>query len=565
MNVVKVVKPSIDYTKIIILIIVIGGFIVGLIFLRNKLNKNCSQGEIYDNKLGCIKDCSSQPNTYYSSESKTCISNCVSPQQDCGGTCYSTQANQQCLQDGTSSYICQADQLLCSGSNGQCYNQNSQTCINGQIYSTNLVCNATALSGLNPPAPVICDGITTQCNILTQTCFPCPQGQKLCNGICCAPNSFCDTSNNGNCSTCAVNQTVCGRNCCQAGYICDSHTDTCIQCATSLCSYFNPETQKNKSDCLDVGQSCTNDGPCNSLNIYQQGNSSYCCTNGLCNGICCGVGQVCENGKCMTACGTTFCDPSTEACYTDKYNNKSCFHPDCKWGQIHYNPEPIPYGNNQQLEVCSVTTDGATSLWATQNPNATLSAYDSQVSIIPCNETDCKKRSAEGGLQNLSYDGVNCNYNIDCNSKPLLSTFLTCPLENVASCCTDGNGSFTGQVCSGGEICIDNVCSLPTYGYYCQKDGTCKEGLSNNNPNAFNTQAECTSACYKETNYKTIKPFCPTGSPLIQPILNEGCLESCDKATNPFNDNYRYKCSFDESTNSCNCKGTSTFTKYQDI
>ena len=36
----------INYGKIIILIVIVGGFIAGLVLLRNTLNKNCSSGEV---------------------------------------------------------------------------------------------------------------------------------------------------------------------------------------------------------------------------------------------------------------------------------------------------------------------------------------------------------------------------------------------------------------------------------------------------------------------------------------------------------------------------------------
>jgi hypothetical protein len=40
------------------IIVIVVGFITGLVLLKNALNKSCSYGEVYDNKLGCIKDCS---------------------------------------------------------------------------------------------------------------------------------------------------------------------------------------------------------------------------------------------------------------------------------------------------------------------------------------------------------------------------------------------------------------------------------------------------------------------------------------------------------------------------
>jgi hypothetical protein len=56
---------SINYTKIIMIIVIVVGFITGLVLLKNALNKSCSYGEVYDNKLGCIKDCSPFPNMIY--------------------------------------------------------------------------------------------------------------------------------------------------------------------------------------------------------------------------------------------------------------------------------------------------------------------------------------------------------------------------------------------------------------------------------------------------------------------------------------------------------------------
>ena len=477
----------INYGRIIMLIIIIGGFVAGLVLLRNMLNKNCSSGEVYDNKLGCIKDCSSIPNTHFSTETRDCVSNCLSNEKDCGGVCYSSDRNQQCLQDGNgNSYVCQINQSLCGGN---CMNNDlSQSCVGGVIYDSSQVCDVN-----NPDKPVICDNVLTQCDTVQKVCVNCEKGRVLCKGVCCPENNFCNSD--GTCVACdPKTTTVCGKNCCALGSLCSSK---CIVCSTSLCNDI----------CLDANQVCTNDGPCDPLNVYTQGGVNRCCQELACNGVCCGTNQSCQSGKCMDVCGSSFCDPDTQACFSEKDKDPYCYNKGCEWDEIVYNPQSIPYGTKgQQLEVCGVLTNGVTAYWSTKQQNATRTAKDVQASDskAQCDDNDCKRRSAEIGLNKVDFDPVSktCNSMFDCNTL-LPDALPTCPLDNTRSCCVDASGAFTGQVCPGGNICIDGVCG-PFNGYYCHEDGKCVQGSNTSfkyDPQLFKDENSCISKCIPKSTY----------------------------------------------------------------
>ena len=451
-------SQPINYTKIIILIVIVGGFIAGLFLLKNTLNKSCSSGEVYDNKLGCIKDCSPFPNTHYSTETKDCVTNCLSNEKDCGGVCYSIDRNEQCLNN----YVCQLNQTLCGTS---CMNNDqSKSCIAGVIYDSSQVCDD------NPDKPVICDNILSQCDKVKKVCVVCGKGRVLCsNGVndavCCPENNFCNTD--GTCTACdPKTTTVCGKNCCETGTLCKSDNSGCLTCLTSLC----------KDICLGDGQICTESGPCDPENVYEQGGVKYCCNKKACNGKCCGPNQSCQGDKCMDICGSEFCDPDTQSCFDDKTNNKSyCINNGCEWAEIVYDPQSIKYGTSgQQLEICGLF-EGTPTYWAKKHQNITRTAKDVQSSKIDCNSNDCIYRAAEKGLNTVQFDSntKTCNSFFNCD-KFLPDTFTSCPLDNKKSCCTDASGAFTGQVCINGKSCYGNgICSNCLDDNSCNGHGKC--------------------------------------------------------------------------------------------
>ena len=548
----------INYGKIIILIVIVGGFITGLVLLRNKLNKNCSSGEVYDEKLGCIKDCSSIPNTHFSTETRECVSNCLSNEKDCGGVCYSADRNQQCLSDGNgNSYVCQLNQTLC-GSN--CMNNDpSQSCVGGTIYDSSQVCDVS-----NPDKPVICDNVSTQCDTVKKVCVDCKKGRVLCNGICCPENNFCNSD--GTCVACdPKTTTVCGKNCCTLGSLCSSDKSKCIVCSTSLCNDI----------CLDANQVCTNDGPCDPLNVYTQGGVNYCCKESACKGVCCGTNQSCQGGKCMDLCGSSFCDPDTQTCVV--VDSKSyCINKGCEWDEIIYDPQSIKYGTNgQQLEVCGLLTNGVTTYWATKHQNATRTAKDIQAldSKAQCDENDCIYRAAEKGLNTVEFDtgSKTCNSLFNCNTL-LPDTLTTCPLDNTQSCCTDSTGAFTGQVCPGGNICVNGVCG-PFKGYYCHEDGTCVEGETfGYDPLLFPDKNKCTSKCIPKSisvnGIYTYAPGTDFGAFCAFGNNAHAAFDPCNNRASTkqdLNTNYNWSClpEFDDGVKHdsdcniwCDCRGT---------
>jgi hypothetical protein len=119
----------INYTKIIILIVIVAGFVTGLVLLKNHLDKNCSSGDVYDEKLKkCVIDCSSQPNTHYDSDKDKCVVNCVAPQTQCGTNCMDG-STQHCL-GPNNDIICNLTEDIC---NNVCYNTSLQTCVNKYV------------------------------------------------------------------------------------------------------------------------------------------------------------------------------------------------------------------------------------------------------------------------------------------------------------------------------------------------------------------------------------------------------------------------------------------------
>lgn len=484
--------PGGDITtgRIILVIIVVAGFVTAIVLLRNTLNKNCSQGEIYDETLGrCIKDCSTFRNQHYSSEKDACVTNCLDNEIVCGDGCASDSRNEDCLtaEDG-SMYICRKGQTLCGGA---CMDR-GMVCINGKMYKDTDVCDP------NPDKPVICDTDTQQCDRIGKTCISCKKGNQLCGSVCCADGNFCGSD--GKCTPCdPKSTTVCGTHCCQTGNeLCSSDKSRCIPCQTSLC----------KDQCLEVGQVCTEDGPCDPSHVYTQGDKQYCChrEEGACGATCCGEKQACHGGKCMDVCGNDFCDPYLQSCYTEKSTGKQmCINKGCEWDTLVYDPQSLETKRTkgQYVDVCGMNDNGTIKYYATKHQGAFRHARDEQSSQsqtkVACTSNDCIARMAEYGLNTVEFDdkAKTCNALFDCNTL-LPDTLKECPFQNTASCCTDASGAFTGQVCPEGQNCLNGVCA-PS-GYYCHTDGQCVEVKNPSSLDGFyKSKDDCSAACIPQT------------------------------------------------------------------
>ena len=428
-------SQPINYTKIIILIVIVGGFITGLFLLKNTLNKSCSSGEVYDNKLGCIKDCSPFPNMRYDSEKKDCVPNCLENQVFCGTTCINN--NQKCL---GSNIICDNnDNIDLCGQN--CYDINNYQCIGDKIYDNNKVCNSFS------DPPILCKD-NEQCSQDNTHCITCDQ--PLCKGdICCKNGEHCNKD--GICTACTDNETPCGSTCCASGYKCDGKGN-CVRCDHHLCG----------SKCCDNVSGCFNNKECcdDPAKIYKINDTlSACCNEDLSHdGKCCSLdNQILVNGKCMIKCGDQiFCDPHTQFCgetIGDK-NKFYCATRGCEWNSLTYNPAnfpdpnnpdnsiPVFYGNNNKLYISQ------------QGFPLSRSVYDAQSSNSKkdCQNNDCIGRLVENGLQNVQFDTIRKTCNGDFAPSILPTSISSCPLS-PSQCCKDSLNNFTGQVCKDGQSC----------------------------------------------------------------------------------------------------------------
>jgi hypothetical protein len=431
---------GIDITKIIILVIIIIGFITAILLLRNSINKNCTSGDIYDDKLKkCRIDCSGLTNMSYNSSQDKCVPNCLDGQVFCGTTCIDN--NQKCL-GPNQDIICNLNEDLC----GQgCYNKDTQYCIDNTVYDKKKVCNYDPDNSKNN---IICKK-DEQCSQDNTKCIQC--NKALCKDTCCKDGEYCN--NDGTCATCQKEQIVCGSFCCDKGYKC-SKDSSCIRCENELC---------NGSDCCVNGQICTDGGCCNKNNVYKIGDKSYCCKDDLSSdGKCCeALNYVLNknNGKCMIACSDnkTFCDPSTQFCATSVGKATYCSTIGCDWGSLTYNPSNLPNPNNKDSSIPLFSNDKGDKFYITKQPFLLhRQVYDSGNS--KCTSDDCKGRLIEDGIENIIF-GEKQTCNGDFSDINLPDSLNSCPLSNPSQCCTDSSNKFTGQVCLDGQSCINGFCT----------------------------------------------------------------------------------------------------------
>jgi len=428
---------GIDITKIIILVIIIIGFITAILLLRNSINKNCTSGDIYDDKLKkCRIDCSGLTNMSYNSSQDKCVPNCLDGQVFCGATCINN--NQKCL-GPNQDIICNLNEDLC----GQvCYNKDTQYCIDDTVYDKQKVCKYDPDNSKNN---IICKK-DEQCSQDNTKCIQCDKA--LCKDICCKTGEYCN--NDGTCATCQKDQIVCGAFCCDKGYKCDGKE--CVKCDADLCN--------NK--CCDNDQKCTDDGCCNNDNVFiDSEQKKRCCKNPLCGGKCCDSNLECNGGECSIHCGDSlFCNPDTQVCDKSILDKTKyyCRTRGCEWSALTYSP--INFSTKNPDVSLPTFTDG-NKYYITQQPDKTLirNVFNTQTSKINCGDSDCTGRLQENGILETSFDSINKTCNGTYNSSILPRSLNNCPASNPLQCCTDSSTIFTGQVCLDGQSCINGFCT----------------------------------------------------------------------------------------------------------
>jgi len=472
----------IDATRVIILIIVVAGFITAFVLLKDKLNKSCTTGDIYDEKLQmCIKDCSKIPYMKYSSTKKDCVPNCLDGQQLCGDKgCVSN--NMQCIDN---SYICKSNEEGCGG---LCMNPSTQQCINDKIYNNDKVCDSSKA--------IIC-GKNQHCNFSKDKCIDCPEDQVVCgvNNTCCAAGEYCTTD--GKCSKCDPKDKItCGNTCCNKDKQHCSIDNKCVDCTQALCQ--GKTCCKKDETCMPDASCCPSD--------RSYDNNTKCCNSRLCGDKCCGNNQECVNGKCMTKCGNSYCDDNTQTCDSTIYKGQKvyvCKTKDCTFDSLNYTPMNINSKvKDDPVKVCQRDGDPPTYYASKQVDMSSLYRIakdhehlteDAKKRGIQCHAQDCFFRLAEYGSDTYEYneDTKECIATFDCNIE-LKDKLTECPFNDVNQCCQDKNG-FTGQVCKDGQICDNGVCS---YGFSCTREGKCVINMDPKSHNhIYKTKAECENTC----------------------------------------------------------------------
>ena len=299
----------IDIGKIVLLALILVGFFGLMYMLKTKLNKNCTDGDVYDDKLGkCIKDCSLIPGTRYDSDKDQCIQNCPGNTTLCGTNCFDDTL-QTCFNNN---FVCNIGQQLCpedgSGTSPTCYNPDNEQCIGGVVYTNAKACSATL--GCGPD---------TQCSNDNTQCISCPDTSGYCKGsnTCCPSGQVC-ASDGKTCTICTGGTQSCGNGC---------YTST-----TQICCPDKTICNSNQTcctgKCCDAGTTCVNGACCPSDRVFTTTDGKKgCCPVDLCDdGSCCtgrdNLGNIrqCHNGKCMIQCMS---DPS-QSLFCDSSKNEIC-------------------------------------------------------------------------------------------------------------------------------------------------------------------------------------------------------------------------------------------------
>ena len=460
----------IDVGKIVLLAVILVGFFGLMYMLKTKLNKNCTDGDVYDDKLGkCIKDCSVIPGTRYDSDKDQCIQNCPGNTTLCGTNCFDDTL-QTCF---NSNFVCNIGQQLCpadgSGTSPVCYNPDNEQCIGGVIYTNAKACSTTL--GCGPD---------TQCSNDNTQCISCPDTSGYCKGsnTCCPAGHVC-SSDGKTCKACPEPTQSCGNACyTSATQICCPDNKTICNSNQTCCS----------GNCCDAGTTCVNGACCTNQNVYTINGQKTCCPVSLCDdGSCCtgqeqGNKRQCHNGKCMIQCmndpsQSLFCDPSNNDLCIDATDNNGnlrvyCGHDGCGFDDLSYNPTLVDKSGKSIPAFIS----GTGKLYIS-NPLGIQGLNRDVSSNMPktsCTINDCTGRLQEHGLESETVNLTNgvCKGSFDPSIiNPTPQNPTTCPFSDTLRCCTDVNNQLTGQVCDVGKACHHDNCYDKLY--KCKTDGTC--------------------------------------------------------------------------------------------
>jgi hypothetical protein len=497
----------IDAGKIVLLVVILTGFFGLMYMLKTKLNKSCTSGDVYDDKLDkCIKDCSLVPGTRYDSDKDECIQNCQSGYQMCGTTgCYDTTL-QQCINDN---FVCNSWEQLCpaDGSGSPvCYNPNTEKCIGGVVYANAKACSDTI--GCGPD---------TQCSNDNTKCISCPDTSGFCKGsdTCCPTGQVC-ASDGKTCTICAGGTTSCGNGCYTSG------TQICCPDNKTIC---NSNQTCCNGNCCDAGTTCVNGACCQNDRVFDIGNGKKaCCASELCNGKCCSdPNTVCQNGKCMTICGDQFCDISNNEECLQVGTTSRCIHLDCQFDNLYYTPNLLFDDSAKPLNVFQQLNGNKVNLYIANPRNVPGLTRVSSVDTLggTCDVDDCIYKlsqkdveflnipieySATGGKQGLGQCTATFGTNI-------LNKPGWCPwAQHSERCCSDANG-LTGQVCKEGQTCYGNMCTS-CVDANCNGYGKCSRTVADTCvcDHGHDPQSQCQN-CLPGLTVKTINGYnyCVTG------------------------------------------------------
>lgn len=439
--------------------------------------------------------------------------------------------------------ICKQKNACGKGGNATCINPATDACVNGQVCDINKVCtDSSGASVCYDPKTQTClpDGtLCTTTNVCGQSCIDptvdvCINGKACgithaCSGSCCEESQKCST--NGKCVDCADDLCEGGRKCCDtaSGEKCINDT-CCIPCGDSgVCCPESQQCIDATGECCDPSQICLdNDGNqtccagkcCNGICCAETDkciNGSCCpaknsCDDGTCcdneccgkDGAtqCCSDGTVCHNGSCMTACGDNFCDPNTQVCNEISTTGKKyCVDKGCVWQGIVYSPANLRDNiGSANIPVCGYngkyyTCRDPTGVTA-DNLSRTVSDLQDSSSITNCTANDCDYRFSEKGLDDIQWDtsAQKCTGSFDCTKE--LPVCNDCPVSGsqAGRCCTNSDGTYTGQLCPQNTVCDSGTCYA---GYYCGKNSAgfplCI-GTTDRSKATYSTLTDCQAA-----------------------------------------------------------------------
>jgi hypothetical protein len=219
-------------------------------------------------------------------------------------------------------------------------------CCEGQETCLDLKIGLCCSKGLSACSGKHCCKPTDTC--INATGFCCPQGQLICNNVCCKTGEVC----NQGIVCCPPAQQVCGGVCCQQGEVCVNNNKKCcpegLACGKVCCDQLSRCADPNKSLCCSFTSEACGSVCCKPGETCLNGK---CCSK-PCGSVCCASGQVCKDGKCISmvcpskqvTClsedgpdkqGAAICCPPNVAC---------CLGKCCKPGELCCSGPGIPFG-----------------------------------------------------------------------------------------------------------------------------------------------------------------------------------------------------------------------------